>query len=296
MAGRGKKKDAAKAGFSLISNEKLIQIYSTMVRCSMLAERAGALSKQPKAASAANAASGSEAVLAGVAIDLKSRDVVAASIHGALVDFARGTTLSKALRKLCSEFRRPSAAAEELQAILRKAAISVVKKDQRIAVVAAGSEWTASEDWQSALQSAEAGKLPIIFVAIESGEKQGSSRSQKKRAKNADGTKPIPAMVVDMDDAVAVYRVGFEATVRARAGRGPTLIECARYSIKSNSERARASRRAPKLPASQTHSASIQSMERYLESKGLFDPAMRQKIMAQFAKELDAAATKLLKD
>lgn len=294
MAGRGKKKDTAKAGFSLIPNEKLIQIYSTMVKCCLLVERAGAISKRPKAASASTAASGSEAVVVGVAIDLKSRDAVVSSSRGALADFARGATLSKTLRKLRSELRHPSAADEELRAILRKAAIGVVKKEQGIAVVVAGSEWTASEDWQNALQSAEAGKLPIVFVAIESREEHGGSRLPKRRAKG--GTKPVPAMVVDMDDPVAVYRVGFEAIARARAGRGPTLIECVQYRVRSDSKTERASRRAPKLPASQMPSAPIQNMERYLESKGLFDPAMRQKIMAQFAEELDAAATKLLKD
>lgn len=296
MPSGGKKKDAAKAGFSLIPNEKLIQMYSTMVKYSLLVERAAAISKQPNAASAPNAAAGAEASVVGVAIDLKSGDSVASSSHGVLVDFVRGAMLPKTLRELRSESRHPSPVAEELQSILRKAAVSVVKKNQKIAVVVAGGDRAATEDWQSALRSAEAGKLPIVFVAIEPGEGHGRSRLPEKRAKNANGTKVMPAMAVDMDDPVAVYRVGFEAIVRARAGRGPTLIECVQYRVKSHSKNERTSRRAQKFPASQTPSAPIQNMERYLESKGLFDPAMRQKIAAQFLKELDAAATRLLKD
>jgi TPP-dependent pyruvate/acetoin dehydrogenase alpha subunit len=39
----------------------------------------------------------------------------------------------------------------------------------------------------------------------------------------------MPGVVVDGNDVLAVYRAATEAAERARAGRGPTLIECLTY-------------------------------------------------------------------
>src|SRR5262249_58967747 len=45
----------------------------------------------------------------------------------------------------------------------------------------------------------------------------------------------IPGRVVDGMDVLAVHRAAFEAVARARAGRGPTLLECKTYRFKGHS-------------------------------------------------------------
>src|SRR5262249_9391869 len=45
----------------------------------------------------------------------------------------------------------------------------------------------------------------------------------------------IPGRVVDGMDVLAVHRAAFEAVARARAGDGPTLLECKTYRFKGHS-------------------------------------------------------------
>jgi TPP-dependent pyruvate/acetoin dehydrogenase alpha subunit len=46
----------------------------------------------------------------------------------------------------------------------------------------------------------------------------------------------IPAVVVDGNDVLAVYEVAEAAVKRARAGQGPTLIECKTYRWRGHTE------------------------------------------------------------
>jgi len=48
----------------------------------------------------------------------------------------------------------------------------------------------------------------------------------------------IPGVVVDGNDVLAVYKATTDAVARARAGEGPTLIECKTYRHRRHTERA----------------------------------------------------------
>ena len=82
------------------------------------------------------------------------------------------------------------------------------------------------------LNMASIWKLPVVYVCENN--MYAISFSQKKsmnvpdiaeRAKAYD----IPGVVVDGNDVIAVYEAANEAVKRARAGEGPTLIECKTY-------------------------------------------------------------------
>ena len=82
-------------------------------------------------------------------------------------------------------------------------------------VSAAGLESGSSHE---ALRSASTLRLPLVVVVDCSEPPEGLGA----RAAAYD----IPAIAVDGEDPVAVYRVSREAINRARGGRGPSLIEC----------------------------------------------------------------------
>jgi 2-oxoisovalerate dehydrogenase E1 component len=46
----------------------------------------------------------------------------------------------------------------------------------------------------------------------------------------------LPGLVVDGNDALAVYAAAGEAVARARRGQGPTLLECRTYRTRAHSE------------------------------------------------------------
>ena len=75
-------------------------------------------------------------------------------------------------------------------------------------------------------------KLPVVFVAENN--MYGISFSQKKSMSVPDiadraAAYDLPGVVVDGNDVIAVYEAVGEAVKRARAGQGPTLIECKTY-------------------------------------------------------------------
>ena len=115
-------------------------------------------------------------------------------------------------------------------------------------------------------------KLPVLFVC----ETKSQDDDRLTRAKEYG----VPAVAVEDDDAVAVYRVATEALAHARRGSGPTLIECRPWPF--NEQGREQSKRPPaKHP--------IGKMEAYLASKGLFSKQFKSKLVAEFKRELDAA-------
>jgi TPP-dependent pyruvate/acetoin dehydrogenase alpha subunit len=80
----------------------------------------------------------------------------------------------------------------------------------------------------------------------------------------------FPAIAVDGNDVVAVYRVATESIAHARRGNGPTLIECM-------------------VERSKSHDP-IRKMEAYLMRRGLFSKGMKVEIADRFTRQLDAAA------
>jgi len=82
------------------------------------------------------------------------------------------------------------------------------------------------------INMASAWKLPVIFICENN--QYGISLHQSKHQNINDvadraAAYGIPGVVVDGNDVMAVYEAVGEAVKRARAGEGPTLIECKTY-------------------------------------------------------------------
>jgi TPP-dependent pyruvate/acetoin dehydrogenase alpha subunit len=95
-----------------------------------------------------------------------------------------------------------------------------------------GEGATSEGDWHEGLNFAAIHRLPVVFVC-ENNEYAISVHQSKQMAvadvaSRAEGY-GMPGVVVDGNDVLACYRVMREAHDRARAGGGPTLIECKTY-------------------------------------------------------------------
>jgi TPP-dependent pyruvate/acetoin dehydrogenase alpha subunit len=102
------------------------------------------------------------------------------------------------------------------------------------AVVASwfGEGATSEGDWHEGLNFAAIHRLPVVFVC-ENNEYAISVPQSKQMAvadvaSRAEGY-GMPGVVVDGNDVLACFRLMKEAHERARAGEGPTLIECKTY-------------------------------------------------------------------
>ena len=79
----------------------------------------------------------------------------------------------------------------------------------------------------------------------------------------------VPGIAVDMDDAVAIYRVAQESIGRARAGGGPALIDCIPFLIAGQ-------KRIP-------HADAIAGLERYMLHRGACTQAWLDREAKSFA-------------
>jgi TPP-dependent pyruvate/acetoin dehydrogenase alpha subunit len=269
-------------GFSLISNEKLLEIYSTMLKCRMLEERIHLLDKRKKAAKSSNP-SVHVAAIAGAAIDLLSGDTLAPSQGGLTPCFAKGLPLAAIFPIVLSSGALPRprysalnlippslSASKQLDRSLAAAAICKAKRNKKAAVVFLSDASGASSELERAMMVAGKKKLPILFVY----ETKSLEEEQLQRANDLG----VPGVAVEDDDAVAVYRVATEALAHARRGSGPTLIECRPWPFNDRGTSKGASAKHP-----------IGKMETYLAGKGLFSRQFKTKLVAQFNRELDAA-------
>lgn len=307
-----------KPSFSLISDDKLIQLYATMVKCRMLEERARSLLRDSKPAGECASAAAQEAVLAGVAMDLKPADTISAPhlklisefisipkfIQGAPVrDVLRPEVLHKdVLREIRAHpngkrKRRQSPArggeAAQVSKAIGAAQASQTKKNGMIAVAFAGDGPSAAGHWLEALGLAAVKGLPILFVCRHNAARRRPAKGGAEAKAEDIAAKArklgVPTFTVDGNDVVAVYRVAHEAIARARRGRGPTMIECMPYRLNDGAKTSAANRAAPRRLEPQTDEDPIVNMEQYLARKGLFTAGMKRKISSQFNKAIDAA-------
>ena len=256
---------AGKPGFSIISNEKLLQLYTAMLKCRALEERVQLLFPRNKLTGNRGSAS-REAIAVGVALDLLPEDTVAASPDDLVVNFIwneiHGQPLDKHFTRLYAHATRPSAAAHfKLAAVAAQANKAAKNGKISVAFSCNGSGFS-----PKALKDAGDRQLPILFVRQT---RLPAKPPTGKKLTGATEISGIPVIPVDGSDVVAVYRVSTEAITHARKGNGPTLIDC----IFEHSET-----RDPLL-----------QMETNLTRKGLFSEEGKRQVAAAFKRELDEA-------
>jgi TPP-dependent pyruvate/acetoin dehydrogenase alpha subunit len=282
----------ARNGSSLITNEKLLQLYAAMLKCRMIEKRVSALFPNTLSGNS-DAVAGQEAAVIGVAIDLLPEDVVV-SLHGGFIaDFIKGMPLDQVLRPLLTrpatqdECRSEPAAsiASRLNEARSAAQQNKAKKNGNIAVAFSGPGPDSPDGWKDAMRLACSQELPIVFVSRNG--LRGKSQSERLQSKAEDNG--FPTIAVDGNDVVAVYRVASEVIAHARLGHGPTLIDCIAFRPDPRPANGSRKLRDPGKTEPETTADPILNMERYLTSKGLFRADLQREIAGGFVKELDAA-------
>ena len=107
-----------------------------------------------------------------------------------------------------------------------------IRKTDQVCACFFGDGSTNQSTFHESLNLASIWKLPIVFVCENN--HYGISMSQDRHQAIKDisdraAAYNIPGVSVDGNDPMAVYEAAQEAVARARAGKGPTLIECKTY-------------------------------------------------------------------
>jgi acetoin:2,6-dichlorophenolindophenol oxidoreductase subunit alpha len=279
---------------SLIPQERLLAIYTAMVKCRMLQQRAATLFQQGKLNADLHASLGREACAAAVGVDLQPEDILSIVPGDWLPAFAKGLPVELIFRALASRGEaqstaRPDDAAKrnileagaEQAAMVRGHAENLRSaKSPAIVVAFFKNDAAAGNQWQKVISAAAEKRLPILFVQHAPGSitKVSPTRSRSKEAHAL--FQGVPVIGVDAADPVALYRVAYEAIVRARQGRGATFLECAVPVLNAVDP-------ATNQPVPPPDAVAI--METYLKGKGISYEASNRQTIAEFTRDLDLA-------
>ncbi len=168
-----------------------------------------------------------------------------------------------------------------------------IRGDDTITVGFMGDGTTSEPDFHNAMNFAGVQKVPCVMIcqnnqwAISTPvARQTASKTIAAKAK-AYG---VRGLRVDGNDLLAVYVVVKEAAARARAGEGPTFIECVTYRIGAHSTSDDPSRyRSEEEVEAWRHKDPLTRYRAYLVGKGLVDDAVDKGLDEEFTDEISAA-------
>jgi 2-oxoisovalerate dehydrogenase E1 component alpha subunit len=163
------------------------------------------------------------------------------------------------------------------------------------AVVASwfGDGATSEGDWHEGLNFAGIHKLPVVFVC-ENNHYAISVPQSKQMAVQDVATRAagygFPGVVVDGNDVLACYAAMKAAHDRARAGDGPTLIECKTYRFLGHtSDDDDKTYRTRDEVAEARHHDPVEIFGAYLSEHGFLDTHDADELRAEVKEEIDAA-------
>jgi pyruvate dehydrogenase E1 component alpha subunit len=110
----------------------------------------------------------------------------------------------------------------------------------RVAVSFFGDGASNAGPFHECLNIAAAWKLPMLYICENNMYAAQTAAAETHAMPDVAGRAAgygIPGVIVDGNDIFAVYQAAARAVARARAGEGPTLIECKTYRWRAHTER-----------------------------------------------------------
>jgi TPP-dependent pyruvate/acetoin dehydrogenase alpha subunit len=167
-----------------------------------------------------------------------------------------------------------------------------LKKKDNVVIAFFGEGASNRGDFHEALNLAGVWKLPVIFVCENNFfaystpiEAQMAIEDVADRASSYG----FSGVVCSGNDLMAVYKTAKKAIDKARAGEGPTLIECKTYRWHGHSEHDEASYRAEDEFLEWKSRDPIPRFELYLEELKILDKKLKESIDKDIREEIDQA-------
>ena len=113
-----------------------------------------------------------------------------------------------------------------------------MRREDRVVLCYFGDGATSRGDWHEGLNLASVQKLPVIFICNNNQYAYSTPLNHQMAVENvADRAVAyaMPGEVLDGNDVLAVYETTRAAIDRARAGMGPTLVECRTFRMTGHS-------------------------------------------------------------
>jgi pyruvate dehydrogenase E1 component alpha subunit len=236
-----------------ITNATLLDLHRRMVRIRRFEETAGKMMEDGKIPGALHLYVGEEAVASGIMVHLSDQDQITSTHrgHGHLI--AKGGAFDRMFAELfgratgyckgkggsmhISNMELGMLGANGIVGggppIAMGAAFSnKFRKTDNVACCFFGDGASNEGSFHEAANMAALYKLPVVFVCENNGYGEYTPQANHQAIVDVADRAPgygMPGVIVDGMDVVAVYEAAGEAIARARAGGGPTLLECKTY-------------------------------------------------------------------
>ncbi|HEY1936966.1 MAG TPA: thiamine pyrophosphate-dependent enzyme [Candidatus Angelobacter sp.] len=269
---------------AVLNADKLKELYATMMKCRMLAERVQsieALSNKPN-----RSILGFEATMAGAGAHLLSQDCIAMEYGSFAASLIKGTPLGQIFAH--NRKQRRDSNENPPMALSMNTVLSLAQKltGQSAVILMFCPQGQGTLIFNPDIMAeAATKKLPLVCLVE-------SSFESRLEPKIASATGPYiavdstfyPVIPVDGGDAVGVFRVAQEAIRRAREGHGPSVIEC--LTLRGSGS---ATAGADKSHERYIAHDPLSFMEQYLRKRDLWSDEWAHSTSAAFRSELDAA-------
>ena len=280
----------------VLNAEKLKELYATMMKCRLLAQRMRSAHKEN---SSNNSVLGFEATLVGAGAHLLSKDCIAMEHSSFVASLIKGTPLHSILARnkshqsgngagkvASSEHDGNAMAALNMQTVLSLAAEMKGQGAVTLMFCTHNAETLIFDS--AAMAMAATQKLPLVSL-VESSLDAPLELPNQVASGPYIGADPAfyPRIPVDGCDVVGVFRVAQEAIRRAREGHGPAVIEC--LTARSTSTKSEAEGASTQYLAQDP----LSFMEQYLRRRDLWSDEWAQSIIEGFKRKLSEAATSL---
>lgn len=287
-----------------ITDATLLDIHRRMVRIRLFEETAGKLMEDGKIPGALHLYVGQEAIASAVMVHLSNQDWITsthrghghliakggefdrmfAELYGKATGYCKGKGGSMHISNLDLGMLGANGIVGGGPPIAVGAGFSnKFRKTNNVSVSFFGDGASNEGSFHEAANMAGLYKLPVIFVCENNGYGEYTAQANHQAivdvADRAAGY-GMPGVIVDGMDAIAVFEAAGEAIKRARAGEGPTLLECKTYryydhvgvrgmglSYRTDEEVEQWRKRDP-----------IESLEKRLAEQGILSPAAAQAI------------------
>lgn len=296
-----------------LSREQLLEMYTLLLKCRQVDERARILFRQGKFKGNFYSAVGQEATHVGTLYGCRKSDWVGPSHRDTVAALVKGAPVRRIIAQLYACVDSPDrgkttpAHFGDAEYNIITPSSTIIAQWQLATGVALGLKMQAKDDicfafcgdgatstgaFHEATNFAGVHKLGIVYVIQNNLWAESVPLRLQSAAKNlADKAAGygMPGVVVDGNDVLAVYEVAQEAIARARAGEGPTLIECKTYRWYGHSEIDPAKYR-PKEEVEQWKKRDpLARFEKLLTEQKILTEEKKQKVGDTVKKEIDEA-------
>jgi 2-oxoisovalerate dehydrogenase E1 component len=236
-----------------VSKEKLLQMYTSMVRIRKFEEKIISFYTLGRLPSFPHAYIGEEAVGVGVTANLRDDDWITSTHRAEGHVLAKGSEARRVMAELFGKKTGVSSGkggsmhfGDKSKGLLGATGVvssgipiatgaglsSQVRHTDQVAVSFFGDGAVPSGAFHESLNLAAAWNLPVVYVCennLYSTWTPFSSISKNVEVASRAAGYSIPGVAVDGMDVLAMYKAAGDAVARARAGNGPTLIEAKTY-------------------------------------------------------------------